>query len=105
MNQQKGIFSTNTNTTSNLEVTIGLFGGLQCGKTALTSRYVSQQAYFPVEYNPTILDKKVRMMQIDDLLVQVRVIDTSGSKMFDKMRAPTMTLCDGYLLVFSVTDR
>ncbi len=44
-------------------------------------------------------------MQIDDLLVQVRVIDTSGSKMFDKLRAPTMTLCDGYLLVFSVTDR
>jgi GTPase KRas protein len=90
---------------SALDVTIGVLGGLQSGKTALTSRFVTPLQFFPTEYTPTVLDKRVKVVTIDDAQIHVRVIDTSGSHRFAALREPTTTLCDGYLLVYSIIDR
>nr|XP_035975216.1 ras-related protein R-Ras2 isoform X1 [Halichoerus grypus] len=105
-------------------------GGGGVGKSALTIQFI--QSYFVTDYDPTIEDSYTKQCVIDDraarldkikryvstctlsvVLVGVdqdffpefTVLDTAGQEEFGAMREQYMRTGEGFLLVFSVTDR
>lgn len=80
-----------------------VFGESGVGKSALSIRYVCQE--FSITYDPTIEDSYQTDIKIDDESVKAEVIDTAGNDVFRRMRDQYIKNGDGFLLVYSVTDR
>ncbi|XP_055342758.1 ras-like protein 2 [Paramacrobiotus metropolitanus] len=73
------------------------------GKSALTIQFI--QSYFVDSYDPTIEDFYSKQCVIDDVVAKLEVLDTAGQEEFSAMREQYMRGGEGFLLVFSVTDR
>ncbi|KAL8604899.1 hypothetical protein ACOMHN_028527 [Nucella lapillus] len=73
------------------------------GKSALTIQFF--QKMFVVDYDPTIEDSYIQHVEIDGQCCILDVLDTAGQEEFSAMREQYMRKGDGFLLVFSVTDR
>jgi len=80
-----------------------VFGEAGVGKSALSIRYVCQE--FSSTYEPTIEDKYQTDIEVDSCPIKVEVIDTAGNDVFRRMRDQYIKNGDGFLLVYSVTDR
>ncbi|XP_035121778.1 ras-related protein R-Ras2 isoform X2 [Callithrix jacchus] len=106
-------------------------GGGGVGKSALTIQFI--QSYFVTDYDPTIEDSYTKQCVIDDraarldkiknyistctkyvfggsdhnsdFFLEFTVLDTAGQEEFGAMREQYMRTGEGFLLVFSVTDR
>lgn len=78
-------------------------GGGGVGKSALTIQFI--QAYFVLDYDPTIEDSYVKQCIIDGDICKLEVLDTAGQDEFSTMREQYMRTGHGFLLVYSVTDR
>lgn len=78
-------------------------GGGGVGKSALTIQYI--QSYFVTDYDPTIEDSYTKQCVIDDIPARLDILDTAGQEEFSAMREQYMRSGEGFLLVFSVTDR
>ncbi|CAG2172724.1 unnamed protein product [Oppiella nova] len=73
------------------------------GKSALTIQFF--QKLFVTDYDPTIEDSYIQHTEIDHHLCVLDVLDTAGQEEFSAMREQYMRKGDGFLLVYSVTDK
>ncbi|OWF43140.1 ras-related protein M-Ras-like [Mizuhopecten yessoensis] len=73
------------------------------GKSALTIQFF--QKMFVEDYDPTIEDSYIQNAEIDGKWCILDVLDTAGQEEFSAMREQYMRKGDGFLLVYSVTDR
>jgi len=78
-------------------------GGGGVGKSALTIQFI--QCYFVTDYDPTIEDSYRKQCVIDDQVGKLDILDTAGQEEFSAMREQYMRSGEGFLLVFSLTDR
>ncbi|XP_074593853.1 ras-like protein 2 [Brevipalpus obovatus] len=78
-------------------------GGGGVGKSALTIQFI--QSYFVTDYDPTIEDSYTKQCVIDDRVAKLDVLDTAGQEEFSAMREQYMRSGEGFLLVYSITDR
>lgn len=78
-------------------------GGGGVGKSALTIQFI--QSYFVTDYDPTIEDSYTKQCIVDDVVARLDILDTAGQEEFSAMREQYMRSGEGFLLVFSVTDR
>ncbi|PVD27887.1 hypothetical protein C0Q70_10462 [Pomacea canaliculata] len=78
-------------------------GGGGVGKSALTIQFI--QSYFVTDYDPTIEDSYTKQCVIDEVVARLDILDTAGQEEFSAMREQYMRSGEGFLLVYSVTDR
>ncbi|XP_076351078.1 ras-like protein 2 isoform X3 [Tachypleus tridentatus] len=78
-------------------------GGGGVGKSALTIQFI--QSYFVTDYDPTIEDSYTKQCVIDEQVARLDILDTAGQEEFSAMREQYMRSGEGFLLVFSITDR
>ncbi|GAB6018586.1 Ras-protein R-Ras2 [Chamberlinius hualienensis] len=78
-------------------------GGGGVGKSAITLQFI--QSYFVTDYDPTIEDSYTKQCVIDDVACKLDILDTAGQEEFSAMREQYMRSGEGFLLVFSVTER
>lgn len=90
----------NENLTTYKLVVVG-DGGV--GKSALTIQFF--QKMFVTDYDPTIEDSYIQHTDVDGHWCVLDVLDTAGQEEFSAMREQYMRKGDGFLLVYSVTDR
>ena len=69
------------------------------------SLYTFFQSYFVTDYDPTIEDSYQKQCVIDDKVAKLDVLDTAGQEEFSAMREQYMRSGEGFLLVFSLSDR
>ncbi|KAG9331678.1 hypothetical protein JZ751_018451 [Albula glossodonta] len=63
------------------------------------------ESYFVTDYDPTIEDSYTKQCVIDERAARLDILDTAGQEEFGAMREQYMRTGEGFLLVFSVTDR
>ncbi|TRY66592.1 hypothetical protein DNTS_014340, partial [Danionella cerebrum] len=63
------------------------------------------RSYFVTDYDPTIEDSYTKQCVIDERPARLDILDTAGQEEFGAMREQYMRTGEGFLLVFSVTDR
>jgi len=85
------------------EYKLVVVGGGAVGKSALTIQFV--QNTFEDDWNPTIEDSYRKQTLIDDEMVCLDVLDTAGQEEFKAMREQYMRHGEGFILVYSITDR
>lgn len=85
------------------EYKLAILGAGGVGKSALTSQYV--QGVFLEEYDPTIEDSYRKQTVIDDRNYSLEILDTAGIEQFTAMRELYIRNSEGFVLVYSVTDR
>lgn len=90
-------------TTSPKEFRLVVVGPPVVGKSALTIRLT--QSEFANEYDPTIEDSYRYYCTIDDTPASLDILDTAGQEEYSSMRDLYMKTGEGFLLVFSLTDR
>ncbi|KAH3665143.1 hypothetical protein OGATHE_003958 [Ogataea polymorpha] len=73
------------------------------GKSALTIRLT--QSEFANEYDPTIEDSYRHYCEINGVPSSLDILDTAGQEEYSSMRDLYMKTGEGFLLVFSLTDR
>ena len=73
------------------------------GKSALTLRYC--QGVFVSVYDPTIEDAYRKSQEIDGEMVHLDILDTAGQEDYVALRTQWMRERQGFLLVYSMTDR
>ena len=85
------------------EYKIVVIGGGGVGKSALTISFV--QNHFIEEYDPTIEDSYRKQITVDDIPCFLNILDTAGQEEYSAMRDQYMKTGQGFLLVFSLTNR
>ncbi|KAB7500763.1 Ras-related protein M-Ras [Armadillidium nasatum] len=73
------------------------------GKSALTIQFFQRQ--FVTDYDPTIEDSYIQHTEVDAEWCILDVLDTAGQEEFSAMREQYMRKGDGFMLVYSVTDK
>ncbi|XP_076068721.1 ras-related protein M-Ras-like isoform X1 [Oratosquilla oratoria] len=73
------------------------------GKSALTIQFF--QRLFVTDYDPTIEDSYIQHTEVDSQWCILDVLDTAGQEEFSAMREQYMRKGDGFMLVYSVTDK
>ncbi|KAH0955991.1 hypothetical protein HN011_009155 [Eciton burchellii] len=73
------------------------------GKSALTIQFF--QKLFVTDYDPTIEDNYSQHTEVDKQWCVLDVLDTAGQEEFSAMRDQYMRTGDGFLMVYSVTDK
>ncbi|CAG9854865.1 unnamed protein product [Phyllotreta striolata] len=73
------------------------------GKSAITIQFF--QKLFVTDYDPTIEDSYLQHVEVDSQWCILDVLDTAGQEEFSAMREQYMRKGDGFLLVYSVTDK
>jgi Ras-related protein M-Ras len=73
------------------------------GKSALTIQFF--QKMFVEDYDPTIEDSYIQHTEVENQWCVLDVLDTAGQEEFSAMREQYMRKGDGFLLVYSVTDK
>lgn len=73
------------------------------GKSCLTVQFV--QGVYMDTYDPTIEDSYNKEIEVDGRLCNLEILDTAGVAQFTAMRELYIKNGQGFLLVYSVTDR
>lgn len=73
------------------------------GKSALTIQFI--QTTFVEDYDPTIEDSYRKQCVIDKEVALIDVLDTAGQEEYKPMRDQYMRGGEGFLIVYSITDR
>lgn len=85
------------------EYKLAVVGGGGVGKSALTVQFI--QNVFLEEYDPTIEDSYRKHAKIDEIPVFLEILDTAGQEEYKALRDQYMRTGDGFLLVYSITDK
>ncbi|XP_075237927.1 ras-related protein M-Ras-like [Lycorma delicatula] len=73
------------------------------GKSCITIQFF--QKLFITDYDPTIEDSYLQHTEVDGEWCVLDVLDTAGQEEYSAMREQYMRNGDGYMLVYSVTDK
>ena len=79
--------------------------GITVIKGLVTSYFYFLQSYFVTDYDPTIEDSYQKQCVIDGTVAKLDILDTAGQETFSAMREQYMRSGEGFLLVFSLSDR
>lgn len=82
---------------------LAVMGPGSVGKSAITRRFV--QGVFVRDYDPTIEDAYRKNAMIDNKQCVLDILDTAGQEDYIALRSTWMRERDGFLLVFSLSDR
>jgi len=82
---------------------IAVMGPGSVGKSAMTLQYV--QGVFVTDYDPTIEDAYRKNTAVDGQPCLLDILDTAGQEDYTALRSTWMRERDGFILVFSVTER
>jgi GTPase KRas protein len=85
------------------EYRLVVIGSGGVGKSSLTIQFMHN--HFVDEYDPTIEDSYRKQCVIDGEDALVDILDTAGQEEFSAMREQYMLRGEGFLLVYSITDR
>ncbi|KAI0279293.1 ras protein [Russula aff. rugulosa BPL654] len=85
------------------EYKLVVIGSGGVGKSALTIQFMHN--HFVEDYDPTIEDLYRKECFIDGVETLVDVLDTAGQEEFSAMREHYMLDGEGFLLVYSITER
>jgi len=85
------------------EIRIVLVGVGGVGKSATAIIYVTGQ--FVADYDPTIEDSHRKQVNIDGLTQMLDILDTAGQEEFTSMQDEWFRSGEGFLLMYSLTDR
>jgi len=88
---------------SQLQVKLCVMGDGGTGKTASTIQFVAN--HFVEMYDPTIEDSYKRHIQVGEQQFMVDILDTAGQEDFSPLRDSWIRESQGFLLIYSVTDR
>jgi len=73
------------------------------GKSAITLQLMQNR--FIEGHDPTIEDSYQKYLQVDAKPCRLDILDTAGQEEFKSMRSQYMRQGQGYVLVYSVTDK
>ena len=73
------------------------------GKSAVTLRYITNN--FIEYYDPTIEDQYRTKILVDNKLSNINIVDTAGQEEYTSIRNNWIRDGDGFILVYSITDR
>ncbi|KAJ6252341.1 ras-like protein [Anaeramoeba flamelloides] len=73
------------------------------GKSAITIRFVLNR--FVTDYDPTIEDSYEKEIVLDENKCRLDILDTAGCDEFSCMQGITYREGDGFLIVYSITNR
>jgi len=85
------------------EYKLVIVGGGGVGKSALTIQLI--QNHFIDEYDPTIEDCYRKQVTIDEETCLLDILDTAGQEEYSAMRDQYMRTGQGFLCVYSITNR
>lgn len=88
---------------NNLTYKLVVLGGGGVGKSALTIRMITKN-YVP-DYDPTIEDRYVKTVAIDEEPAILDILDTAGQEEFCSMRDFWIREGEGFLLVYNITNQ
>lgn len=88
---------------SKLSFKIGIFGSGGVGKTCISLQFVKGE--FTEGYIPTIEDEFQKTFDVDGQMIELEIIDTAGQDEFQEMGNRYMSLVDGFIFVYSVTEK
>jgi len=86
-----------------MEHKLVVLGSGSVGKTAISIQFVRNQ--FIRDYNPTIEESYRKQVTIDGVTCMLDILDTAGQEEFGALRPQYVRQGQGFLLVYSVTDR
>ncbi|KAI3385733.1 hypothetical protein SNEBB_011234 [Seison nebaliae] len=87
---------------NNVPLNIVVLGHCFVGKSALTIQYIHQ--YFLENYDPTIEDKFMQTIHIDDRDVRLVIYDTAGQDEYLSVIEHLIRIGHGFLIVMSIDD-
>lgn len=73
------------------------------GKSCLTLQFAQNQ--FIDGHDPTIEDSYQKIVKVDGRACRLDILDTAGQEEFASMRTANMRKGQGFVLVYSITDR
>ena len=82
---------------------LAVVGSGGVGKSALTLRLVKQT--FCEQYDPTIEDSYRKQVEIDGQTSLLEIFDTAGQEELSALRDQALRAAEGFLVVFSLTER
>jgi GTPase KRas protein len=80
-----------------------LVGSCRAGKTALVIRFV--QGVFVQEYDTTIENNYRKYLELDGMAALAECFDFSGDEIYAPVQDTYIRTAEGFLLVYSVTDK
>eukprot|EP00026_Physarum_polycephalum_P017730 Phypoly_transcript_19055.p1 GENE.Phypoly_transcript_19055~~Phypoly_transcript_19055.p1 ORF type:complete len:193 (+),score=22.42 Phypoly_transcript_19055:83-661(+) len=86
-----------------MEHKLVVLGSGGVGKSAISIQFVRNQ--FVREYNPTIEESYRKQVTIDGITCMLDILDTAGQEEFGALRHQYMRQGQGFLLVYSITDK
>jgi len=102
LNSNSGI-SNMSNNRDAIKLKIAVIGKSLVGKSALTNVFVT--AKFQTEYDTTIEDKYTVERFIGNYPCSIDILDTAGQDDYFTLMDNWINLSDGFILVFSITDK
>jgi small GTP-binding protein len=99
----KGSRLAKTQHTSMDSFKLAILGPGSVGKSAITLKFA--QGVFINDYDPTIEDVYRKSTAVDGTACMMDILDTAGQEDYAALRATWMRDRDGFLLVYSATDR
>ena len=85
------------------EFNIAVLGSDGVGKTSILNRMAKQ--VFAEEYIPTTFDIREHCLTVDNIRATFKFHDVTNSSEFELTRRQRILSADGFILVFSMTDR
>jgi len=73
------------------------------GKSAITIQFISKQ--FEAKYDPTIEDRYQKVIDYREVPCFLEILDSAGQETFSAMRELYMKNGEGFILVFSITQK
>jgi small GTP-binding protein len=91
------------NSPQTIKLKVAVIGKSLVGKSAMTNVFIRSK--FLEEYDTTIEDKYTVEKYISDKLCSIDILDTAGQDDFVSLIDTWINSSDGFILVFSITDR
>ncbi|EGD82956.1 hypothetical protein PTSG_03591 [Salpingoeca rosetta] len=85
--------------------TVLVLGKSDVGKSSLLFQFANNSNYFPAQHHPTILDKFQLQRYVVGALQRVTFLDWGGEADYPTSRREAIADADGFVFVYSITDR
>jgi len=82
---------------------LAIIGPGGVGKSAIVIQFIMRR--FVVEYDPTIEDSYRTQREVDGITYHMDIFDTAGQEEFSALRHQYVKSGDGFMIVYSITDR
>mgnify|MGYP003385135726 CR=1 FL=1 len=85
------------------KITVSILGSGNVGKSAIALRFIRD--IFFKKWDATIEDVYRKTVRVKDEVYMLEILDTAGQEDFSTLRAQWMQNKDGYVFVYSLTDK